>query len=87
MTSRTNAVAEFLDSVLPWALALDRLPPEARGPLHGVPVSLKEHLHLEGHDSTCGLARYVGVSREDDAGVVAMLKSLGAVPFCRCEIE
>jgi len=38
---RTNAVTEFLEDALSRARGLDSLPQESRGPLHGVPISLK----------------------------------------------
>jgi hypothetical protein len=38
---RTNSVTEFLEDALGRAKGLDSLPKEARGPLHGIPISLK----------------------------------------------
>ncbi|OHF01816.1 amidase [Colletotrichum orchidophilum] len=49
------------------------------GPLHGVPVTLKDQFNVKGYDTTLG---YVGRSfkpASDDAVVVRMLRSLGAV--------
>ena len=37
----TNAITEFLEDALERAQALDKVPQEERGPLHGVPISLK----------------------------------------------
>ncbi len=71
---RTNAVTEFLDDASEAARRLDALPSGQRGPLHGVPVSLKEHLHLSGRDATVGVPRYVDVPRERDAALVSMLR-------------
>ena len=39
----TNCVAEFLDGALERAKHLDSLPKQSRGPLHGLPISLKVH--------------------------------------------
>ena len=37
----TNAIVEFIDEALERARALDKVPKEKRGPLHGIPISLK----------------------------------------------
>ncbi len=37
----TNAVTEFLDDAKEIARMLDTVPREERGPLHGLPVSVK----------------------------------------------
>ena len=39
--AETNAVVEYLEDATARAVGLDSLPREARGPLHGIPVSLK----------------------------------------------
>jgi hypothetical protein len=38
---KTNAVTEFLEEAMAKARELDALPRESRGPLHGIPISLK----------------------------------------------
>ncbi|KAH0429879.1 amidase [Colletotrichum camelliae] len=56
------------------------------GPLHGVPVTLKDQFNVKGFDSTLG---YVGRSflpAADDAAVVKMLKSLGAVVIAKTNL-
>lgn len=52
------------------------------GPLHGVPVSIKEHMRLAGHFSSTG---YLGSRQRDtsDALVVAILRNAGAVFYCK----
>ena len=57
-----------------------------KGPLHGVPVSLKDQFNLEGLDSTLG---YVGRSfRPADADCVlaTVLKRLGAVVLAKTNL-
>lgn len=50
------------------------------GPLHGVPVSLKDHINLKGHDSPCGILSFVGnMVAEEDAHLVSILRDAGAV--------
>lgn len=49
------------------------------GPLHGVPTTLKDQFNLKGFDTTLG---YVGKAFQptaEDAALVKMLKTLGAV--------
>ncbi|KAL3301879.1 acetamidase [Colletotrichum asianum] len=56
------------------------------GPLHGVPVTLKDQFNVKGFDSTLG---YVGRSfspASDDAAVVKMLKSLGAIVIAKTNL-
>lgn len=50
------------------------------GPLHGVVVSLKDHISLKGHDSPCGFLDMVGKNyAEDDAHMVSVLRDAGAI--------
>ena len=58
------------------------------GPLHGLPVSLMDRFHIEGLDSACGFASWVGTQRtkEDEGTLVRNLRELGAVVFCKTNI-
>lgn len=82
----TNAVTEFIEESLDWARDLDKIPADKRGPLHGLPVSCKEHISLKGKDRTVGIPSLIGDVQSEDAGLVVLLKSLGAVPFCRTNL-
>ncbi len=56
VTEETNCVTEFLfQEAYEMAAKLDKLPKDQRGPLHGVPISVKEHFWIKGRDSTVGL--------------------------------
>ncbi len=50
-----------------------------RGPLHGVPVTIKDNLDVEGLATTLGVKRRAGWVASRDAAVVAALRDLGAV--------
>ena len=76
-------VGAFLDRMSEPALArareLDALPAVERGPLHGLPVALKDIISVAGSRCTCGsriLENYVPVY---DATVVVRLYDAGAV--------
>ncbi|KAJ5991611.1 amidase signature domain-containing protein [Penicillium canescens] len=54
-----------------------------KGPLHGVPVALKDSHELEGHASTMGyVARKNNIAKRDSA-LIATLRDAGAVFFCK----
>jgi len=41
-----------------------------KGPLHGIPISLKESFYLAGLESTGGFGQYVGDTQSEDAVIV-----------------
>lgn len=52
---------------------------QLKGPLHGIPITVKDQFNIKGVDSTLG---YVGRSfspAKEDAVIVQMLKEMGAV--------
>jgi fatty acid amide hydrolase 2 len=55
--------------------------PEALGPLHGVPCTIKESFALEGMPNTAGLVARKGVRAARDAVTVARLRRAGAIPL------
>ncbi|KOS13503.1 fatty-acid amide hydrolase [Malassezia pachydermatis] len=88
----TSCLTEFL---LPSALArADELDAHLAktgtpvGPLHGLPVSLKDLFYVEGGDTTVGFVAWLGekATREDEAGVVAMLRKAGAVFYVKTNV-
>ena len=50
-----------------------------RGPLHGVPIAVKDLFHTRGIATTAGMAIYRNFAPERDATVVSRLKAAGAV--------
>ncbi len=73
----------FLDPehALAQACALDRHRSEggALGPLHGVPVGIKDIMDTADMPTECGTALHAGRTPASDATVVAMLRAAGAV--------
>src|SRR5215813_804582 len=51
----------------------------ARGPLHGVPVGLKDIFHVAGLTTTAGARGFADVVPREDAVAVARLRAAGAV--------
>ncbi len=74
-----NAVVESLaDEALAQAQALDAQE-GSKGPLHGVPVTIKVNVDQKGHATTNGVVALKDAIAPDDAPVVRNLKSAGAV--------
>jgi Asp-tRNA(Asn)/Glu-tRNA(Gln) amidotransferase A subunit family amidase len=50
-----------------------------RGPLHGIPIGIKDIIDVAGLPTACGAKRWVDRIAEQDANVVANLRAAGAV--------
>ncbi|KAI7774301.1 hypothetical protein LA080_008988 [Diaporthe eres] len=75
----------FMEEALARAKSLDdHLASTGRpvGPLHGVPISIKEHVQMAGHWSADGYIASRQIDGED-SHVVAILRGLGAVFYCK----
>lgn len=83
----TNCATELLpDRALARAKYLDEH--RARtgkpiGPLHGLPISVKEHIGMKGLDNNAGFCAWVGNIAPDDALILKMLWKAGAVFYVR----
>ncbi|KDQ18231.1 hypothetical protein BOTBODRAFT_155367 [Botryobasidium botryosum FD-172 SS1] len=54
------------------------------GPLHGLPVSIKDHILLKGHDTSAGYVAWAGKKIADkDAVAVHILREAGAVFYAK----
>lgn len=56
------------------------------GPLHGLPISLKDNFNLKGLDSTVGFASHVGDPAKDDASLASLLEDAGAVFYVKTNV-
>lgn len=75
---RVNAVVELRrEAALAEADAADRSEPT--GPLHGVPITIKEALHVTGMHSTWGNPAFREFLADRDATVVRRLREAGAI--------
>ena len=52
---------------------------EATGPLHGVPIAVKDQFHAQGMATTAGSRVLAGSIAAEDATVIARLRSAGAI--------
>ncbi|MGE0029311.1 MAG: amidase family protein, partial [Thermoleophilia bacterium] len=71
-------VAVDPDAALAEADARDRTPPPARGPLHGMPVTVKDVIDVAGLPTRAGSAAYLA-HPDLDAEAVARIRTAGAV--------
>ena len=60
-------------------LDLERLESGARGPLHGIPLLLKDNFETRGMPTTAGSVLLQGFQPDHDAEVVMRLRAAGAV--------
>ncbi|KAK0388785.1 hypothetical protein NLU13_5028 [Sarocladium strictum] len=87
---RTNCLTEIcFDEALQQAKELDAFQQEhgkLKGPLHGVPVSLKDQFDLQGLDSTLGYVGRAFKPAATDCVLVKVLKQLGAVIIAKTNL-
>lgn len=86
----TNCLTEiFFDDALKRAKELDAIlakTGQTVGPLHGVPVSLKDQFDIAGTELTQGYGAYLGRISKRDSALAALLRDAGAVFHCRTNI-
>jgi len=57
-----------------------------RGPLHGVPCTIKENIDVAGTPTTNGIEALADAIAERDAPIVERLRHAGAIPFARTNL-
>jgi fatty acid amide hydrolase len=60
---------------------------QARGPLDGVPVTVKECFDIAGRDTTLGLPSWRGHGAHRDAAIVTLLREAGAILLGRTNLS
>lgn len=79
----------FPERALAQARELDEYRKEngkTRGPLHGLPISLKDQFDIKGMELTMGYAAYLGRVSSENASLVDLLEAAGAVLYVRTNI-
>ncbi|KAL1726399.1 amidase signature domain-containing protein [Schizophyllum commune] len=85
----TNCLTEiWIEDALKRARELDDIFAKQGpvGPLHGLPISLKDQFDVAGKECTMGIASWLGRISEEDAALVTVLKSAGAIPYVRTNV-
>ena len=95
----TNCLLEtFFDAAIEDAKKLDRYYVEKKapiGPLHGLPVSLKDQFHVEGVETSMGYVGWIGTfmgkkgtgqEKVFESQMVKELRTLGAVLYCKTSV-
>ncbi|KAI9925774.1 hypothetical protein ASPWEDRAFT_582858 [Aspergillus wentii DTO 134E9] len=77
---KTNCVTELL---LPEAEKWAQSEVNLKGPLAGIPVSLKDSALVKGFDTTLGYTSFAGKPAKEDGPMVRLLKDAGAVPYAK----
>ncbi|POS70545.1 amidase [Diaporthe helianthi] len=82
---KTNCLTEIL---LPDAESWlqDGSSVNLKGPLAGIPVSLKDTIVVGGYDATVGYSSFVGNAKPKDGALVRLLKDAGAVPYVKTNV-
>ncbi|GAA6022599.1 hypothetical protein JCM10207_003919 [Rhodosporidiobolus poonsookiae] len=86
----TNCLTEvFFLRALKRAAELDTILEKTSkvvGPLHGVPISLKDQFDISGEELNMGYASYLGRISKQDCALVKMLLDAGAVLYVRTNV-
>ena len=56
------------------------------GPLHGLPISVKDSFQVAGTEATIGFVSFLGEKSTSNSPIVDILLSLGAVPYVKTNI-
>jgi amidase len=79
----------FLELALAQAKELDRYYEEHKapiGPLHGLPISLKDQLRAKGLETSMGYVAWVGKYDQEDSILEALLRKAGAVFYVKTSV-
>lgn len=56
------------------------------GPLHGLPISLKDQFRIKGLETSMGYVAWIGNYDEEDSVLVALLRKAGAVFYVKTSV-
>ncbi|NXL06505.1 FAAH1 hydrolase, partial [Mesembrinibis cayennensis] len=84
IATETNCITEYLqesETQVRKAKLTGKL-----GLLYGVPVSIKDSIDCQGHDSTLGFIKNLNKPAAEDSVVVQVLRRQGAIPFVKTNV-
>ncbi|KAG8858225.1 hypothetical protein FRB96_005354 [Tulasnella sp. 330] len=86
----TNCLTEVMfGDALGEARRLDRdfaASRRIKGPLHGVPVSLKDLFKVKDYDYSVGFTRYCGDPSNEDGELASQIRAAGGIPFVKTNV-
>ena len=84
---KLNAIVALdLERARADARVADSLPVESRGPMHGLPITIKDAYEVVGMPATCGFPHLAEHRPARDADAVARLRAAGAIPFGKTNV-
>uniref|UniRef100_A0A8C3TST1 Fatty acid amide hydrolase n=1 Tax=Catharus ustulatus TaxID=91951 RepID=A0A8C3TST1_CATUS len=84
IATETNCITEFLQESESQLRKVKQM--EKQGLLYGVPISIKDSINCQGHDSTLGFIKQIHKPAAEDSVVVQVLKRQGAIPFVKTNV-
>lgn len=84
-----NCLTEtYFDKAIERAKQLDELRSQGSivGPLHGLPISLKDSFQVKSSQATLGVVSYLDHISQKNSSLVDMLLSLGAVIYVKTNV-
>ena len=86
----TNCLAEIMfDDAIARARRLDEHMSKTgkpMGPLHGLPISIKDSFKVKGYDTSIGVAAFCFKPATENSALVELLLGLGAVLYCKTNV-
>lgn len=80
----------FFDDAIRVAQDLDEFRAstgKSKGPLHGLPISIKDPFDVAGRSTSCGLVSRIDNVAVEDTHVVKILRNAGAIPFIKTNVS
>ncbi|KAJ5637117.1 Amidase [Penicillium lividum] len=78
MFAEAQERAQYLDDL--------RAQGKLAGPLHGLPVSIKDNFHFKGREATIGMVSFLGDVSTENSALVNILLQLGAVLYVKTNV-
>ncbi|KAJ1169861.1 hypothetical protein NDU88_001749 [Pleurodeles waltl] len=79
-----NCITDFMQECESQLVELKKQ--KEKGPLYGIPFSIKKAVACKGYDSSCGLLQFHDVLDQEDCVLIQVLKKQGGIPFVKTNI-